>query len=138
MSGFRGLPVPSFFIASGTGDVPDGYEPTRARSLDLGEVQAQLLSPAPGGVRGLGLIIASPGGLLSLVRGLSGGVLGLARYLARRVLRLLSGPAGRFLRLARNLARLVGGLPGHILRLLTDTELLMRIQDPDLIKGYAE
>lgn len=27
---------------------------------------------------------------------------------------------------------------GHILRLLTETELLMRINDPDLIKGYAE
>jgi hypothetical protein len=27
---------------------------------------------------------------------------------------------------------------GHILRLLTDTELLMRINDPDLLKGYAE
>lgn len=27
---------------------------------------------------------------------------------------------------------------GHLLRLLTDTELLMRIHDPDLIKGYAE
>lgn len=27
---------------------------------------------------------------------------------------------------------------GHLLRLLTDTELLMRINDPDLIKGYAE
>ena len=27
---------------------------------------------------------------------------------------------------------------GHILRLLTETELLMRIKDPDLIKGYAE
>lgn len=27
---------------------------------------------------------------------------------------------------------------GHILRLLTDTELLMRIRDPDLLKGYAE
>lgn len=27
---------------------------------------------------------------------------------------------------------------GHILRLMTDTELLMRIDDPDLIKGYAE
>lgn len=27
---------------------------------------------------------------------------------------------------------------GHILRLLTDTELLMRVNDPDLVKGYAE
>lgn len=27
---------------------------------------------------------------------------------------------------------------GHILRLMTETELLMRIDDPDLIKGYAE
>jgi hypothetical protein len=27
---------------------------------------------------------------------------------------------------------------GHILRLLTDTELLMRVYDPDLLKGYAE
>lgn len=27
---------------------------------------------------------------------------------------------------------------GHLLRLLTDTELLMRIEDPDAIKGYAE
>lgn len=27
---------------------------------------------------------------------------------------------------------------GHLLRLLTDTELLMRIEDPDSIKGYAE
>lgn len=27
---------------------------------------------------------------------------------------------------------------GHILRLLTETELLMRISDPDLVKGYAE
>ncbi|HSV90906.1 MAG TPA: hypothetical protein VLH80_07385 [Nitrospiraceae bacterium] len=27
---------------------------------------------------------------------------------------------------------------GHILRLLTDTELLMRVNDPDLLKGYAE
>lgn len=27
---------------------------------------------------------------------------------------------------------------GHILRLLVDTELLMKIKDPDLLKGYAE
>jgi hypothetical protein len=27
---------------------------------------------------------------------------------------------------------------GHILRLLTDTELLFRVKDPDLLKGYAE
>lgn len=27
---------------------------------------------------------------------------------------------------------------GHILRLLTDTELLYRVKDPDLVKGYAE
>lgn len=27
---------------------------------------------------------------------------------------------------------------GHILRILTDTELLMRVNDPDLLKGYAE
>lgn len=27
---------------------------------------------------------------------------------------------------------------GHILRVMTETELLMRIDDPDLIKGYAE
>jgi hypothetical protein len=27
---------------------------------------------------------------------------------------------------------------GHILRIMTDTELLMRINDPDLIQGYAE
>lgn len=27
---------------------------------------------------------------------------------------------------------------GHILRLLTETELLHRVKDPDLIKGYAE
>lgn len=27
---------------------------------------------------------------------------------------------------------------GHILRILTDTELLMRVNDPELIKGYAE
>lgn len=27
---------------------------------------------------------------------------------------------------------------GHILRLLTDTELLMHIHDPDMLKGYAE
>jgi hypothetical protein len=27
---------------------------------------------------------------------------------------------------------------GHILRIMTETELLMRVNDPDLIKGYAE
>jgi hypothetical protein len=27
---------------------------------------------------------------------------------------------------------------GHILRLMTETELLMRVDDPELIRGYAE
>src|SRR5215218_3011111 len=129
MSGFRGLPVPSFFIASGTGDVPDGYEPPGASTLDRGEVQTQLLRPASGGLRGPGLLSpVSPGGLLGLTCGLPGGVLCLSRHLLRLVghltggvLRLLSslarcvlgplhGPARCRLGLARHLSGLVRGL----------------------------
>src|SRR5829696_528007 len=107
MSGFRGLPVPSFFIASGTGDVPDGYEPPGASTLDRGEVQTQLLSPASGGVRGPGL--------LSPVS--SGGLLGLPC----RVLGLLDGPAGRILGLARHLSGLIRSLARGVLDLLDGT-----------------
>src|SRR5829696_5804594 len=77
MSGFRGLPVPSFFMASGARHVLDGYEPPGARASDCGEVYPQLLRFAPGGVcdpRPLGSV--SPSGLLPLLGRLSGGVLG--------------------------------------------------------------
>src|SRR5215217_880387 len=107
MSGFRGLPVPSFFIASGTGDVPDGYEPPGASTLDRGEVQTQLLRPASGGVRGPGLLSpVSPGGLLGLPCGLP-----------CRVLGLLGGLSGGVLHLSRQLAGLIGGLASHLLSL---------------------
>src|SRR5829696_7012967 len=104
MSGFRGLPVPSFFIASGTGHVPNGYEPPGASTLDRGEVQTQLLSPASGGVRGPGLLSPGPAGrILGLARHLSG----LIRSLARGVLDLLDGTTGGVLHTLGNLAHLV-------------------------------
>src|SRR5215217_6531414 len=79
MSGFCGLPVPSFFMASGARHVLDGYEPPVARALDSGEVYAHLLRPASGGVRDPRLLGSfSPGGLpyglLSLLGCLTGGV----------------------------------------------------------------
>ena len=73
MSGFWGLPVPSFFMASGTRHVLDGYEPPRARALDRGEVYAQLLRSTPGGVCGPRLLCSvSPGGLPGLIGDLPG------------------------------------------------------------------
>src|SRR5829696_7191140 len=126
MSGFRGLPVPSFFIASGTGDVPDGYEPPGASTLDRGEVQTQLLRPASGGVRGPGLLgavspcslLGLPGCILGLLHGpachvlsltshLSGSLLGLACRLSGSVLRLLGGPTSGVLHALGNLAHLI-------------------------------
>src|SRR5215212_2449775 len=87
--------------ASGTCDVPNGYEPPGASTLDRGEVQTQLLRPASGGVRGPGL--------LSPVS--SGGLLGLPC----RVLGLLHGPAGRILGLARGVLHALGNL-AHLIR----------------------
>src|SRR5215217_5631123 len=79
MSGFCGLPVPSFFMASGARHVLDCYEPPVARALDSGEVYAHLLRPASGVVRDPRLLCSfSPGGLpyglLSLLGCLTGGV----------------------------------------------------------------
>src|SRR5918995_1348181 len=110
MSGFCGLPVPSFFMASGAHHVVDGYEPPRARAFDRGEVYPQLLRSTPGGVCGprllAALLLASSGllgrlphGLLSLLGCLSGGVLS-----------LLGGASGNVLGLARHLAGLIRDL----------------------------
>src|SRR5215212_5202220 len=90
MSGCSGLPVPSFFIASGANHVIDGYEPPRARASDRGEVYPQLLSFTPGGVCGprfLGSV--SPGGLPPLLGCLACHLLALLGRLACRVLHAL-------------------------------------------------
>src|SRR5829696_7700040 len=119
MSGFCGLPVPSFFMASGAHHVVDGYEPPRARAFDRGEVYPQLLRSTPGGVCGprllSALLLASSGllgrlphGLLSLLGCLSGGVLSLARYLSD----LIGGLSRCLLCLARHLTGGVLGLLG--------------------------
>src|SRR5215217_1368293 len=127
MSGFRGLPVPSFFIASGTGDVPDGYEPSGASTLDRGEVQTQLLRPASGGVRGPGLLSpVSPGGLLGLPCGLPCRVLGLLGGLSSGVLRLSRQLTGLICCLASRLLDLVGRLPGRVLNSLGNLAHLIR------------
>src|SRR5919199_6554063 len=85
MSGFCGLPVPSFFNASGSNHVVDGYEPPRARASNRREVYPQLLRLTPGGVCGP----RHPGCLLSLLGRLPNGVLGLLGGLPRSVLHAL-------------------------------------------------
>src|SRR5215212_6847957 len=109
MSGFCGLPVPSFFMASGARHVFDGYEPPVARALDSGEVYAHLLRPAFSGVRDprlLGSFSSGglPYGLLSLLGRLPGGILGLARHLSGLIRDLTGGVLG----LARYLPDLIG------------------------------
>src|SRR3712207_5898006 len=107
MSGFCGLPVPSFFTASRARNVPDGYEPAGPSAPYPGEVHAQLLCPAPGGVCGPRFLgTASASGLLSLLCRLSSSILGLARHLAG----LIGG-------LPRHLLGLVGGLARDVLGL---------------------
>jgi hypothetical protein len=109
------LPVPSFFIASGTSDVPDGYEPPGASTLDRGEVQTQLLRPASSGVRGPGLLgTVSPCSLL----GLPGCILGLLHGPACRVLSLTSHLSSSVLGLACHLLGLASRLSGSVLGLL--------------------
>jgi hypothetical protein len=96
-------------MASGTHHVLDGYEPSGARTLDCGEVHAQLLRLTPGGVRDPRLLGSiSPGGL-------TGGVLRLTRYLSSLisdltggVLSLLSRLSGGVLNTLRHLPDLVG------------------------------
>src|SRR5918994_666110 len=120
MSGFCGLPVPSFFIASGTRHILEGYKPPRTRALNLGEVHAHLLGFTPGGVCGLRLL-SSDGvlGLLSSLLSLLGysscGVLSLARHLTDLVcglsdslLRLSRCLSGRILHALRGLPNLIG------------------------------
>src|SRR5215210_9192895 len=94
MSGFCGLPVPSFFMTSGTRHVLDGYEPPRARAFDRRKVYPQLLRFAPGGVCGPRLLCSIslsdlpslvgdlPGSVLRLLGGLSRSFLCLACYLS--------------------------------------------------------
>src|ERR687897_908462 len=115
MSGFCGLPVPSFFIASGTRHILEGYKPPRTRALNLGEVHAHLLGFTPGGVCGLRLLGSLPsdgalgllGSLLSLLGYSSCGVLSLARH--------LTGLVGG---LSRDLLGLPGSLSSGVLRSL--------------------
>src|SRR3712207_1391230 len=85
ISGFCGLPVPSFFMVSGANHVVDGYEPPGARAFDRREVYPQLLRSTPSGVccprllgATSGLLGCLPHSLLSLLGRLSGGVLSLA------------------------------------------------------------
>src|ERR671910_3525965 len=112
MSGFCGLPVPSFFMALGAHHVPNGYEPPRARAFDRGEVYPQLLRSTPGGVcsprllGSSGLLGRLPHGLLSLLGCLAGGLLS-----------LLGRSSGGILGLARHLACLIGYLPRCLLGL---------------------
>jgi hypothetical protein len=106
MSGFRGLPVPSFFMASGANHVLYGYEPPGARAFERGEVYPQLPRSTPGGGRGPRFLGSVSRGLLPLLGRLSGGVLG-----------LLGCPACGLLGLARNLAGLIGGLSRYLLGL---------------------
>src|SRR3712207_690 len=145
MSGLFGLPLPSFFMVSGAHHVLDGYEPAGARALDRGEVYSHLVRLTPGGVGGLRLLgFVSPGGLpggvLSLLRHVShgllgllsspsGGVLGLPGHLPDLVghsskgaaavpLAIAGEPANGVLHLPRDFPDLIGGLPGRVLRLL--------------------
>ena len=119
MSGFCGLPVPSFFMTSGTRHVLDGYEPPRARAFDRGEVyrptsplyvwrrlwpSAPLLR-LPSDLSGL--IGDLPSSVLHLLCCLACGVLGLTRY--------LSGLVGG---LACNLLGLSSSLPRGVLHAL--------------------
>src|SRR5215212_9637061 len=109
MSGCSGLPVPSFFIASGANHVIDGYEPPRARASDRGEVYPQLLSFTPGGVCGprfLGSV--SPGGLPPLLGCLARHLPSLLGRLPHRLLALLGRLACRVLHALRYLPDLIG------------------------------
>src|SRR5918995_1198962 len=112
MSGFCGLPVPSFFMALGVHHVADGYEPPRARAFDRGEVYPQLLRSTPGSVCSPRLLGSS--GLLSR---LPHGLLSLLGYLTGCVLSLLGRSSGGVLGLARHLAGLIGYLPRCLLGL---------------------
>src|SRR5919199_5511658 len=111
MSGFCGLPVPSFFNASGSNHVVDGYEPPRARASNRREVYPQLLRLTPGGVCGLRF----PSCLLSLLGRLPNGVLGLLGRLPGSVLHAL-----------RRLPYLVG----HSAQNSSDTALLLATGEP--------
>src|SRR5829696_6048476 len=88
MSGFCGLPVPSFFMALGAHHVPDSYEPPRARAFYRGEVYPQLPRSTPGGVCGPRLL----GSASLLAAGQAAyGLLGLARHLAGLIRDLAGG-----------------------------------------------
>jgi hypothetical protein len=73
-------------MTSGANHVLNGYEPTRARASDRGEVYPQLLRFTPGGVCGPRLPSVSPGGLLGR---LPHSLLALLGRLSRRVLHAL-------------------------------------------------
>src|ERR687894_123567 len=123
MLGFCGLPVPSFFMTSGTRHVLDGYEPPRARAFDRGQVYPQLLRSTPGGVCGLrilcsvslsdltGLIGDLSSNLLSLLGGLPCGVLGLPRYLTGLIGGLPCNLLGLPSSLPRGVLQALHGLP---------------------------
>src|SRR5918997_1177785 len=130
MLGFCGLPVPSFFMTSGTRHVLDGYEPPRARAFDRGQVYPQLLRSTPGGVCGLrllcsvslsdliGLIGDLSGNLLSLLGCLPCGVLGLTGYLSCLVGGLPCSLLGLACCLSCGVLGLTGSLSSHVLRSL--------------------
>src|SRR5918993_2332377 len=143
ISGFCGLPVPSFFMASGTRHILEGYEPPRARAFDCREVYAELLRFTPGGVRGLRLIASgSASGILGLpdllgdptertsalllaacepaygILNAPDGLPGLIGCLTGCVLGLLGGSASGVLGLACYLPGLLGDLSGRVLRSL--------------------
>src|SRR5215210_951261 len=123
MSGFCGLPVPSFFMTSGTRHVLDGYEPPRARAFDRGQVYPQLLRSTPGGVCGLRLLCSVslsdlscligdlPGNLLSLLGCLPCSVLGLTRYLSCLIGGLPCNLLGLSSSLPRSVLHALHGLP---------------------------
>src|SRR5215211_7108820 len=140
-------------LVRGADHVLDGDASLGTRALHLGEIHSKLLSLLLGRLRGVGLLPISPGGTLSLLGGLSRGVLG-----------LLSGASGGFLRLARRLPRgvlysfghlsdLAGHLPhgarglvGNLLHgilgssLVPAGDLLRRLSDGlgDLLHGIAQ
>src|SRR5918994_6098977 len=127
MSGFCGLPVPSFFMASGTRHILDGYKPSRTRPLNLGEVHAHLLGFTPGGVCGLRLLdsLSSDG-----VLGLLGSLLSLLGYSSCGVLSLACHLSGLVCGLSDSLLRLSRCLSGRILHALRDL--------PNLIGNSAQ
>jgi hypothetical protein len=135
----------SLLLVRSAYDVPNGDAASGAGSLNLVEINAELLGLLLSGLRSVRLLFTTgcllrgllallsyllpllgglSGRILSLACGLTCGVLGLLGGLPRlvchltgRILRLARGLSGRILRLARNLLGLIRGLARRLLSL---------------------